>query len=51
MIAFLIIVVIFAILWPSNTRNAIDRVMSIVGWAIIIMFAIAIIGLIIGPVA
>jgi hypothetical protein len=44
MIAFLIIVVIFAILWPSSTRNIIDRVMSIVGWAIIILFAMAIIG-------
>jgi hypothetical protein len=50
MIAFLIIVVILAILWPSNTRNAIDRVMSIVGWTIIILFAMALIGLLL-PVA
>jgi len=50
MIAFLIIVVIFAILWPSNTRNAIDRIMSIVGWAIIILLILSLIGLIL-PVA
>jgi len=50
MIAFLIIVVILAILWPSNTRNAIDRIMSIVGWTIIILFVMALIGLLL-PVA
>lgn len=50
MIAFLIIVVIFAILWPSNTRNAIDRIMSIVGWAIIILLILSLIGLML-PVA
>jgi hypothetical protein len=51
MIVFLLIVAIFAILYPSSTRGVIETLLSVVGWFIIIMFAIAIIGLIIGPVA